>query len=913
MRRCLDLVVLLILVLLNDSQSKTPVEGPKAPDVIRRSMTSIKLSWEGKAPKNVSPTNWNVVMGGVSVYSGSKTVYTQMGLPKDTCFEFRLAYWHDGAWSRFGDAKYVSTTNREPLDLALLDEKGERLREMIETQATMIGMRPCALEGLQKPSYLVGDVNSIHWTGVETPLSEAGMSASALNCKLSLCNSGSAITTSAQKVQKGHMFLRLDNGKWKDRYLLLEPGKKVIEMNDPLGASIKSPISLHGCRANPLNKYAQRHTGKTGERAKGCFQLNCTMTTRPWYFCGGDGGDGTGATAARSAKEWILAINRHSHPTHVIQRYEVTARTSVVNGIIPDKLDVYRQSGWREAWQMTFLNRLGQGKTSPHFPTLFAAYKCLNLPDFYKTSTGTFLHSSSDFLFCSPSNITHSLLSHTTGSKLGLTPASTNAWEQIEAVETMKASGGSYETQWAVIEVETSSLTLHDIISSYKDYAISVPFVRGIMAQLIQALGVARKVFGFHHNDLLTTSNIRFKQIPRSEVTTHWCYQMTSSAFANNTDFSHVGDPNSVLPTTNFTIGEINIGPDPCEIKLAGKSRPKEGRDQFWSMCIPMDDVDGLMLQLYGFHTSSLVQTELAYWAKGYTFMNTPWSDDMVSVGIIMCDMMRPHVSEWPSEGDKICKKLKSGVFASNPLQALKEPFFSKFLPNATTLPKGTMDMYTYYPPPLDKEKKEGTKGKKKKSLIEKVKAANGDDDVDDDDVIGTLKSTNKDSSLASSPSSSSSSSSSSSGEEKDKVTTTAPEITTTSIDDANKSKDPCAKPRPGPPWIVSKEGDALLIEWQAQPHAELYMLLLNGVSIYSGTGTSYKAAGLNLRKCYRFQVAYYTLATTKECKDSWSELGMQLYVNDCTAVRSKLCREGGCGSSRTQVPASGSLIPSSI
>ena len=38
----------------------------------------------------------------------------------------------------------------------------------------------------------------------------------------------------------------------------------------------------------------------------------------------------------------------------------------------------------------------------------------------------------------------------------------------------------------------------------------------------------------------------------------------------------------------------------------------------------------------------------------------------------------------------------------------------------------------------------------------------------------------------------------------------------------------------------------------------------------------------------------------------------MQLYVNDCTSVRSKMCREGGCGSSGTNFPASGSLVPSS-
>ena len=211
--------------------------------------------------------------------------------------------------------------------------------------------------------------------------------------------------------------------------------------------------------------------------------------------------------------------------------------------------------------------------------------------------------------------------------------------------------------------------------------------------------------------------------------------------------------------------------------------------------------------------------------------------------------------------------------------------------------------------------------------MIERVRAANGaEDKINDDDndrsVIGELSSTKEDSSSVSvsasgrSSKSRSSSSGSNSSEEKEEevvTSTAAPDVTTTtSTASITKENDPCSKPRPGPPWIVKKEGDTLQIEWRAEPHAELYMLLLNGVSIYSGTGTSFKAKGLNLRKCYRFQVAYYTLATTKECKDSWSELGVQLYVNDCTSIRSKMCREGGCVSSGTAQVA-GSLEPRSI
>ena len=85
----------IFLISETNSIEKTPIEGPKAPDVISRSMSSIKLRWDGAAPKRLD-TELNLVLDGVSVYSGSKTVFTQLGLPKDTCFEFRLAYWHDG-------------------------------------------------------------------------------------------------------------------------------------------------------------------------------------------------------------------------------------------------------------------------------------------------------------------------------------------------------------------------------------------------------------------------------------------------------------------------------------------------------------------------------------------------------------------------------------------------------------------------------------------------------------------------------------------------------------------------------------------------------------------------------------------------------------------------------------------------
>jgi len=847
------------------AEAKTPVRGPKAPTVIARTKSSIKLSWDGTAPESAQPTNWNLILDGVSVYSGSETIYQQSGLPEDTCFEFRTAYWDDGAWSRFGDPKRISTTKRLPLDIALLDEEGERLREMIESAAiSNSGGRTCALEGLQAPSYVHSDVHSVHWVGIETPLAEAGIRASQINCLVSECNRASSLTTSRQEAVQGHVFLRLDNGMWKQRYISLEPGNKVLEMNDPIAANLKMPIELHGCRANPLNTYAQEHAGKVGDAAAGCFQLNCTLTQRPWYFCGGSGG-GDGRLAQATAKKWIAALNRHSHGTHVIQRYEVSVRTTIVNGIIADRMNTYRESAWREAWQYSFTNRLQQAATSPHFPRLFAAYKCLNLPIPLRTKTGE---------------------------QLGDMPHATYAADTVEAVEVMKASGGSYETQWAVVEMEAYSVTLADIMASYKDYALSVAFVRGVIAQLVQGLGVARAIFGFHHNDLLTLSNVRFRQIPREnpERKTHWCYQFTAEAFTRNDDFSHVGDPASVLPTTNFTLGEIDVGPDACDTsEKAMRAREQRKHREVWSKCVPMDDVDGLLLQLHGLSSSSLVQTELAYWAKGFTFANTPWEDDMVSVGVIMCDMLGRRVAEWPKSGDALCEQMKNGTFANNPLLALKEPFFED-LPNSTSLPKDAVETYTYFPPPS--ESNDATKKKKKNE------EKNGDKEGKKNGTGSGPDAKNDD------------------GRRQKEDASSAPEISATTPSPAQQEQQPvtekpdiCARSRPSPPWVVSKDSDGSLhIEWNRRPEAEVYELTLNGVSVYSGTGTEYKAAGVNLRKCYRFQVAYFSRASSEACEDGWSGQSPQLYVNDCTAVRSKLCREGGC-----EKGGSNSLSPDKI
>merc|ERR1740130_863854 len=104
------------------------------------------------------------------------------------------------------------------------------------------------------------------------------------NCLVSTCNKMSALTQSAQEVKQGHLFLRLDNGQWKKRFIYLGARIHMLQMNDPNLASTKSSVNLHGCRAARINKYASETIKKTGAAAKGCFAI-CTLTLRPWYFC----------------------------------------------------------------------------------------------------------------------------------------------------------------------------------------------------------------------------------------------------------------------------------------------------------------------------------------------------------------------------------------------------------------------------------------------------------------------------------------------------------------------------------------------------------------------------------------------------------------------------------------------------
>ena len=80
-------------------------------------------------------------------------------------------------------------------------------------------------------------------------------------------------------------------------------------------------------------------------------------------------------------------------------------------------------------------------------------------------------------------------------------------------VNYIKATGNDQNHQWGSTIMETAGTNLLKIFNAYKDYALSMEFVRSIVFQLVYTLGVGRHAHGLHHNDLLTLSNIRFIQV----------------------------------------------------------------------------------------------------------------------------------------------------------------------------------------------------------------------------------------------------------------------------------------------------------------------------------------------------------------------------------------------------------------
>jgi hypothetical protein len=471
--------------------------GPEAIEIISRTEDAVKMKWS--APANTQPVMYNLFMNRVSIYSGPKTYFEEVGLGPARCYTFQVAAYISGRWTKFSPALRVASMLHS-VDIERVEQSNKALRTSIKTaaQARITG-NPCLLDGISDPSNVNGGPGYVEYIGSTGDFSVAGVDASVLNCQVSKCLDASGKALSNVNPLIGHLLVRLDDNSWKLRFIEIPSETNVLEYNNPKNAFMKVTINLLGCRANALSVEAGKLISKTGEAASKCLELNCTSELKQYYFCVPAGEsfveeDISKADSLTDIQTWIHGINRAAIPRHTFQRYEVNLKATVAPLISDNpikELDktVYSPTGYREPFFGSFLTRLVKIDATPHFAQLLGTFRCTKLPDKFVSK---------------PDKVLGGLLPpYRTGG-----PAALN-------VAQMKIDGDTFESLWMVMIQETFTTDLETVLNGYKGFALDNDWVRGIIFQLIHGLGVGFHSYGLHFNDLLTMSNIRFRQIPK--------------------------------------------------------------------------------------------------------------------------------------------------------------------------------------------------------------------------------------------------------------------------------------------------------------------------------------------------------------------------------------------------------------
>eukprot|EP00750_Incisomonas_marina_P021706 INCI4640.1.p1 GENE.INCI4640.1~~INCI4640.1.p1 ORF type:complete len:957 (-),score=141.99 INCI4640.1:134-3004(-) len=861
-----------------------PLADAPVPGVRSKTSHSVTLQWSDMAGKD--HLIWNLLMNRVSVFSGVEHSYEQTGLAPASCYSFQLAYYWKGQWSQFSSPVNVSTTAAsEDVDPFAIDAELNQLRKVIERRATApeVEVAVCELAQLMNPQYVTGSNGAVEYIGNLGPLARAGVQASKKNCLLSQCAQASASTQSIAAGRTGYLRLRAADGVFEQVYTQVPPGSNFVEFAGA-GTFRERAVNLLGCRAHNMTFRTANALAvlpgheEPDERAaqglrRNCLEVNCTATMMPLYLCEPT----DSAAGARDLQEWKHTLNRASQARHTIQKYEVVLKVQASKVIENAELQLYMQPAYREAWIATYLMRLSLSHTSPHFPALLDFFRCSSLPT--------------------------SLVGAPQSDLAGVLPPFVDGANGVATEEQIGLEEGIGSHFFAGALYETFSTTMQTVVGAYKDFALSHAFVQGIAFQLLHALGVARRVFGFHHNDLLTLSNIRFKQIPAASIAAHryWCYVLNDEAFESLPDYRE----SDLTTVSELTFGEL-LQPDACAAGGAAASNTTS------SFCLNADDVDGLRLLLYGFSSSTVVKPELSRWKTGWAFQNTPWDDDTRAVGTIVCEMLAPRVAQWgnaeadahgAAEAD-FCAALRNGTFASNALEALRHPYFGTLAsldPQARAASTGSSaagvtvvdtadaEIFTFLPRP-SQTRNASSKGASSRSSLRRSARTAGATVA----TTARLRRTSKGKVGARTLAPKAHVMKFRQGKASTLIggslpTLAAPGSIASAVAGSlsQSASVPVADIGIDTPWIVDKARDSVTIAWPSSAQAALAMVFLNGVSVYTGQGHTWTQNGLSPHSCYRFQVAHFE----PEAR-SWSNASAPLFVNDCSSWKLKMCRE---------------------
>ena len=108
------------------------------------------------------------------------------------------------------------------------------VRDMAHKQAVSpITSAPCDLDGMQQPSMKDGGDNWVEYIVQANDFSAYGIEASVLNCAISRCDASGGMSTSIVNPQMGHLMMRLSDGAWKKRFMVIPADSTLLEFNNP--------------------------------------------------------------------------------------------------------------------------------------------------------------------------------------------------------------------------------------------------------------------------------------------------------------------------------------------------------------------------------------------------------------------------------------------------------------------------------------------------------------------------------------------------------------------------------------------------------------------------------------------------------------------------------------------------------
>ena len=547
--------------------------GPNSLEIISRTEDSVKLKWT--PTPGTHPIMYNLLMDRVSVYSGPKTYFEETGLQPERCYTFQVAAYIDGRWTKFSPALRVASMQHS-VDVEHIDQGVKAIRSNIKKAAqARISGAPCLLDGINDPSNVNGGPGYVEYIGSTGDFSVAGVDASVLNCQVSKCLDASSKALTIVNPLIGHLLVRLDDSSWTLRFIEIPPETNILEYNNPKNAFMKVTLNLLGCRANELSPNSQLAIGKTGEAASKCLELNCTAEFKQYYFCVPPGAAATSTTKSGDSlsdiNTWIHGINRATMPRHTFQRYEVNLKANVAPLISDNPLKeldktVYSPTGYREPFFSSWLTRLVKIDASPHFAQLLGTFRCSKLPDKFDTKPDKVLG--------------------------GILPPYRTGGPVASNVAKMKIDGDTFESLWMIMIQETFTTDLQTILDGYKGYALDNEWVRGVVFQLIQGIGVGYHTYGLHHNDLLTMSNIRFRQIPKKTVASkkYWCYDFNDIAISGDGCGQSATDDDNNAACSNATSSPASTpGTEIAETSMLQMAVLSNGPD----MTSPTKDANG--------------------------------------------------------------------------------------------------------------------------------------------------------------------------------------------------------------------------------------------------------------------------------------------------------------------------------